>query len=189
MPFKQLILPASHFSRIQSGRGPRSAVPGTSKTKPKANPKDLKSKKAPLNEIEVTKEKETKGKEPPAASDPNQRKSFQQLQDEKKRIREGEEFLQSQIELEAGFLMGAPCESRICSACEVIVEEFGLNPISFSSISLSSSSIAQAVYAGISDPKYQYIYDITDDFCERKEVKEKYIPLVGNLCPKLLEVS
>lgn len=56
-------------------------------------------------------------------------------------------------------------------------------------ISLCHLSIAQAVYAGISDPKYQYIYDITDDFCERKDVKDKYIPLVGNLCPKLLEVS
>jgi hypothetical protein len=143
-------------------------------------------KKGSANEIE--KEKESKGKEPPAASDPNQRKSFQQLQEEKKRIREGEEFLQSQIELEVGFLMGAPCESRICSACEVIVEEFGRSH-PFLNHTHSPHSTAHAVQAGVSDPKYQYLYDITDDFCERKEIKDKYIPLVGNLCPKLLEVS
>lgn len=85
------------------------------------NPKDSKLKKAPSNEVEAVKDKETK-----VANDPNQRKTFQQLQEEKKRIREGEELLQNQIDLEAGFVMGASCENRICSACEVVVEEFGL---------------------------------------------------------------
>jgi ferredoxin len=70
----------------------------------------------------------TKAKTPPnekGNSKGKERKSFQDLQDEKKQARELEELMQTQIDLQLGFLMGASCESRICSACEVIVEEFG----------------------------------------------------------------
>jgi hypothetical protein len=48
--------------------------------------------------------------------------------------------------------------------------------------------VARAIYGGIDDPKYDYIYDITEDFCERKEFKGKYTPLITTLCPKMFDV-
>jgi hypothetical protein len=50
-----------------------------------------------------------------------------------------------------------------------------------------SPTLAHAVHVGIPDPKYEYLYDITEGFCERKEIKAKYIPLVPKLCPQLLD--
>jgi hypothetical protein len=55
------------------------------------------------------------------------------------------------------------------------------------SIHLLTICSAHAVHAGISDPKYEYLYDLTEEFCERKDIKAKYLPLVAKVCPQLLE--
>lgn len=76
------------------------------------------------NDLKLSKDgKDTKDK----PLDPTSiKKTFQQVQEEKKKERETEELLRTQIEQEVGFSMGPSCENRICAACEIIVEEFGI---------------------------------------------------------------
>lgn len=67
--------------------------------------------------------------------------------------------------------LGADCETQVCGACRSVVEVF-----------------ATAVHAAIRDPRYQFVYDVAEGFCERS-VGAKYSPLMIHVCSVMLDVT
>jgi hypothetical protein len=48
--------------------------------------------------------------------------------------------------------------------------------------------VAAAEFRAINDPKVEYIYDLSEGFCETAEIRQKYKPLVQGTCDKLMKV-
>lgn len=101
---------------------------------------------------------------PPSAAAAKEKKmSYRELQEQKR-----EQRLKAEMEKEAlkgKFELGVSCETLVCGACKVMVEEF-----------------ADAVLQGLTDPRYVYVEDLLGDFCQRKEIAQKYSEFVGSIC-------
>jgi hypothetical protein len=100
---------------------------------------------------------------PPTAAAKEKKMSYRELQEQKR-----EQRLKAEMEKEAlkgKFDLGVSCETLVCGACKVMVEEF-----------------ADAVLQGLADPRYVYVEDLLSDFCQRKEIAQKYSELVSSIC-------
>lgn len=95
----------------------------------------------------------------------------------KQRAKEEEEK-----KMKVRYPMGSPCESLVCASCKIVIEEFGRAE---SFLVLISCILGRAVHQAISDPKYAYLYDVTEDFCGR--ITQLYSPIVSHFCDILMD--
>jgi hypothetical protein len=63
------------------------------------------------------------------------------------------------------FRLGADCETLVCGSCKAIVEEF-----------------ATLVHQNIRNPNIKYIDQLTQGFCDIKQIALKYKGIVGDIC-------
>lgn len=71
------------------------------------------------------------------------------------------------------FRLGSSCEDKICGSCKIIVEEFG-----------------ERVLKAVSNPKYQYIMDLTEEsFCDSREIQLRYKQEVFDICKLMIKVN
>lgn len=48
--------------------------------------------------------------------------------------------------------------------------------------------VAAAEFKAITNPKVEYIYDLSEGFCESVDIRLKYKPLVQSTCDRLMKV-
>ncbi len=94
--------------------------------------------------------------------------TFRELQEKKMRERKDKEAAKEAAR--GSFQLGSTCEGIVCTSCKVLVEEFG-----------------GAVIAGVSNPDFAYVEDVLPPFCNRKEVQQRYIDLVGGMCESIVK--
>ena len=97
------------------------------------------------------------------------RLSFREKQEQ--RMKERREQEAARELLRPKFRLGADCETLICGSCKAVVEEFGT-----------------AVKAAVKDKNIGYVEDVMEGFCERKEIKLKYVDMVSDVCQRLEQV-
>lgn len=112
---------------------------------------------------------ETTEAEPEVQESIKKRLSFRERQELKMKERMEQELAREM--LRPKFRLGSDCETLICGACKVVVEELG-----------------RAIYRAVNDTKYRYIDDVAKELCLSKEVKLKYVDLVSDVCSSMEQV-
>lgn len=100
------------------------------------------------------------------------RQSFKEMQEARRRIKEEEYQALLEQEKDPGRTLEADCEAQICMACKSVVDEF-----------------AEKVHKHIDNSDVEYLYDLIDfkqPFCESPQIVQRYVPVVRNVCEKLM---
>lgn len=130
----------------------------TYRIKPKANLTDTENATSTENTTTVAK----KG--------PVRKATFRQLQE--KKVRERRTNFEEREAYKPKLHLGADCESLVCGACKVVVEEF-----------------SRVVKRNADDPEKLYVEDLLDPFCSSRELQMKYNDIVPNVCRDIANIS
>mmetsp|Transcript_6031 Transcript_6031/g.9115 ORF Transcript_6031/g.9115 Transcript_6031/m.9115 type:complete len:468 (+) Transcript_6031:78-1481(+) len=91
-------------------------------------------------------------------------KTEEEIEEEKRLAKERE----LEEVLDKGSIVGADCETQLCGACKLVVQEF-----------------AQAVEKQVGNAYVKYMNGLTEEFCESRAITTPYLPLVQAICKTL----
>ena len=161
-------VPLKEWGIISELRNETAANDEKSKTRDALSRIDGTFEEEKKDEEEVQESKKERKFDNPKVKAKPKKPTFRELQEKKMQERKAKEAAK---EAQRGsFLLGASCEGLVCASCKVLVEEF-----------------SSAVLAGVSNPEFMYVEDVLPPFCNRKEVQQRYVDLVSNMCETIVK--